>query len=121
MRTTPKIVGGLTEACADRAVELYATVCDEVVRVGTPEAAELAKLLENIFRSVNVAMVNELSILADRMGIDIWEVIDAAATKPTGSCASIPARGWAATAFRSIRSISPGGPGSSGWRRSSSS
>ena len=84
LRTTPKIVGGLTEACGDRAVALYERVCDEVVRVGTPEVAEMAKLLENIFRSVNIALVNELAMLADRMGIDIWEVVDAAATKPYG-------------------------------------
>jgi UDP-N-acetyl-D-glucosamine dehydrogenase len=84
LRTTPKIVGGLTEACGDRAVALYERVCDDVVRVRTPEVAEMAKLLENIFRSVNIALVNELAILADRMGIDIWEVVDAAATKPYG-------------------------------------
>jgi UDP-N-acetyl-D-glucosamine dehydrogenase len=84
IRTTPKVVGGLTEACTDRAVELYRRVCDEVVAVSTPEAAELTKLLENIFRSVNIALVNELAILCDRMGIDIWEVVDAASTKPYG-------------------------------------
>src|SRR3954470_4865395 len=84
LRTTPKIVGGLTDACAERAVALYREVCDEIVRVSTPEAAELSKLLENIFRSVNIALVNEMAILADRMGIDIWEVVDAAATKPYG-------------------------------------
>jgi len=84
MRTTPKVVGGLTEACGDRAVALYGEVCDTVVRVSTPEAAELTKLLENIFRSVNIALVNELAILCDRMGIDIWEVVDAASTKPYG-------------------------------------
>jgi UDP-N-acetyl-D-glucosamine dehydrogenase len=84
LRTTPKLVGGLTEACGDRAVALYERVCDCVHRVATPEAAEMAKLLENIFRSVHIALVNELTILADRMDIDIWEVIDAAATKPYG-------------------------------------
>jgi UDP-N-acetyl-D-glucosamine dehydrogenase len=84
LRTTPKVVGGLTEACGDRAEAFYRTVCDHIVRVGTPEAAELSKLLENIFRSVNIALVNELTILADSMGLDIWEVIDAAATKPYG-------------------------------------
>src|SRR3954452_10281073 len=84
LRTTPKIVGGLTEACGDRAQELYDTVCDHIVRVSTPDAAELAKLLENIFRSVNIALVNEMAMLADRMDIDIWEVVDAAATKPYG-------------------------------------
>jgi UDP-N-acetyl-D-glucosamine dehydrogenase len=84
LRTTPKVVGGLTDACADRATALYERVCDTIVRVSTPEAAELAKLLENIFRSVNIALVNEMAMLADRMGIDIWEVVDAAATKPFG-------------------------------------
>jgi UDP-N-acetyl-D-glucosamine dehydrogenase len=84
MRTTPKVVGGLTPACRGRAAELYREICDEVVEVSSPEAAELTKLLENIFRSVNIALVNELAILADRMGIDIWEVVDAAATKPYG-------------------------------------
>jgi UDP-N-acetyl-D-glucosamine dehydrogenase len=84
LRTTPKVVGGLTEACTARAESLYGLVCDEVVRVSTPEAAELTKLLENIFRSVNIALVNELTMLTDRMGIDIWEVVDAAATKPYG-------------------------------------
>jgi UDP-N-acetyl-D-glucosamine dehydrogenase len=84
IRTTPKIVGGLTDACRDRAVALYEMVCDEVVSVSTPEAAELAKLLENIFRSVNIALVNELAVLCDRMAIDVWEVIAAASTKPFG-------------------------------------
>ncbi len=84
LRTTPKVVGGLTEACADRAEELYGLVCDTIIRVSTPEAAELTKLLENIFRSVNIALVNELALLTDRMGIDIWEVIDAASSKPYG-------------------------------------
>ena len=74
MRTTPKVVGGLTPRCTERAAAIYAQVCDEIVRVSTPEVAELSKLLENIFRSVNIALVNELAILADRMGIDIWEV-----------------------------------------------
>jgi UDP-N-acetyl-D-glucosamine dehydrogenase len=84
LRTTPKVVGGLTPACGARAEQLYAEVCDTVVPVGTPEVAELSKLLENIFRSVNIALVNELAMLCDRMQIDIWEVIDAAATKPYG-------------------------------------
>jgi UDP-N-acetyl-D-glucosamine dehydrogenase len=84
LRNTPKVVGGLTDACGDRAQELYALVCDSVVRVSSPEAAELTKLLENIFRSVNIALVNELALLAERMGIDVWEVVDAAATKPYG-------------------------------------
>ena len=84
VRTTPKLVGGLTEACSQRARELYELICDEVVVLSQPETAELAKLLENIFRSVNIAFVNELAQLCDRLGIDVWEVIDAAATKPFG-------------------------------------
>jgi UDP-N-acetyl-D-glucosamine dehydrogenase len=84
IRTTPKIVGGLTPACTERAAAVYEAVCDHIVRVSTPEVAEMSKLLENIFRSVNIALVNELAMLADRMGIDIWEVVDAAATKPFG-------------------------------------
>ena len=84
IRTTPKLVGGLTEACGERAAALYREICDRVEVLSTPEAAELAKLLENIFRSVNIALVNELAQLCDRLGIDIWEVVDAAATKPFG-------------------------------------
>jgi UDP-N-acetyl-D-glucosamine dehydrogenase len=84
MRTTPKVIGGVTPRCADRAAQLYGLVCDHIVRVSTPEAAEMTKLLENIFRSVNIALVNELAILCERMGIDVWEVVDAAATKPYG-------------------------------------
>jgi UDP-N-acetyl-D-glucosamine dehydrogenase len=84
LRTTPKVVGGHTPECQDEAVRLYGEVCDEVVPVSTLEAAELTKLLENVFRSVNIALVNELAILCDRMAVDIWEVIGAAATKPYG-------------------------------------
>jgi UDP-N-acetyl-D-glucosamine dehydrogenase len=83
-KSTPKIVGGVTEACTERAVALYETALDTVLPVSSPEAAELTKLLENIFRSVNIALVNELAQLCDRMGLDIWEVVDAAATKPFG-------------------------------------
>jgi UDP-N-acetyl-D-glucosamine dehydrogenase len=84
IRETPKLVGGLTEPCRDRAVALYDRICDQVVPVSTLEAAELAKLLENVFRAVNIALVNELGQLCDRLGIDVWEVIDAADTKPFG-------------------------------------
>jgi UDP-N-acetyl-D-glucosamine dehydrogenase len=84
IRTTPKIVGGLTAACTASASAIYGRICEQVVPVSTPETAELAKLLENIFRSVNIALVNEMSMLTDRMGIDLWEVIDAASTKPFG-------------------------------------
>jgi UDP-N-acetyl-D-glucosamine dehydrogenase len=84
VRTTPKVVGGLTDECRSRAAELYGLICDEVIEVSSPEVAELTKLLENIFRSVNIALVNELAQLCDRMGIDVWEVVDAAGTKPFG-------------------------------------
>ena len=84
VKTTPKLVGGLTPACTERANELYSLICDQVVVLSSPETAELSKLLENIFRSVNIALVNELAQLCDRLGIDVWEVVDAAATKPFG-------------------------------------
>jgi UDP-N-acetyl-D-glucosamine dehydrogenase len=84
IRTTPKLVGGITAACTERARDLYAQICDTVEVLSSPETAELAKLLENIFRSVNIALVNEVAQLCDRLGIDVWEVVDAAATKPFG-------------------------------------
>ena len=84
VHTTPKVMGGLTPACAERAAAVYQGAVDTIVQVSSPEAAELAKLLENIFRTVNIALVNELAMLCDRMGLDVWEVVDAAATKPFG-------------------------------------
>jgi UDP-N-acetyl-D-glucosamine dehydrogenase len=93
LRTTPKIVAGLTPACARRAEALYARVCDRIVPVSSTDGAEFTKLLENIFRSVNIALVNELAVLADRMGVDIWEVVDAAATKPYGFMSFQPGPG----------------------------
>ena len=84
VRTTPKLVGGMTPACTDAARQLYERICDTVIPLSGPEAAELSKLLENIFRSVNIALVNELAQLCDRLGVDVWEVIDAAASKPFG-------------------------------------
>jgi UDP-N-acetyl-D-glucosamine dehydrogenase len=83
-KTTPKVLGGITPECTKRAAAVYRTAIDTVHELSSPEAAELTKLLENIFRSVNIALVNELAILCDRMEIDIWEVVDAAATKPFG-------------------------------------
>lgn len=82
--TTPKVIGGLTAECTSRAMELYGLACETLVPVSSPEVAELTKLLENIFRSVNIALVNELAMLCDRMSIDVWDVVDAAATKPFG-------------------------------------
>jgi UDP-N-acetyl-D-glucosamine dehydrogenase len=92
-RSTPKVVGGITPACTARAAALYGEAVTEVVEVSSPEAAELTKLLENIFRSVNIALVNELARLCGRMGIDVWEVIDAAATKPFGFMSFKPGPG----------------------------
>ena len=83
-RSTPKVVGGLTPACTDKVLEVYGLAFDTLVPVSTPEVAEMTKILENVFRSVNIALVNETALLCDRMGVDVWEVIDAAATKPFG-------------------------------------
>ena len=83
-RSTPKVVGGLTPACTAKALEVYGQAFDTLVPVSTPEVAEMTKILENVFRSVNIALVNETALLCDRMGVDVWEVIDAAATKPFG-------------------------------------
>jgi UDP-N-acetyl-D-glucosamine dehydrogenase len=83
-QNTPKVVGGLTDECTKQAAALYESAVETVVRVSSPEAAELTKLLENIFRSVNIALVNELAQLCDRMDLDVWEIVDAASTKPFG-------------------------------------
>src|SRR5438132_12545719 len=83
-RDIPKVVGGLDSQASDLAAALYGAIFNRVVRVSSPAAAEMTKLLENIYRCVNIALVNELKLLALRMGLDIWEVIDAAATKPFG-------------------------------------
>lgn len=92
-RTTPKIVGGVTPECARAGSILYTAIIDRVVMVSSTKAAEMSKLLENIYRSVNIALVNELKMLCDRMGIDVWEVIDAAKTKPFGFQAFYPGPG----------------------------
>ena len=92
-KNVPKVVGGITPACTERAAQLYSGAVDTVHRVSTPEAAELTKLLENIFRSVNIALVNELAQLCERMDIDVWEVIEAAATKPFGFMSFQPGPG----------------------------
>ena len=90
---TPRIVGGSTPAATERAVALFARVNAAVVSVATPEHAEMAKLLENIFRNVNIAIVNEVALLCERMGMDVWEIIDAAATKPFGFMRFTPGPG----------------------------
>jgi UDP-N-acetyl-D-glucosamine dehydrogenase len=84
IRTTPKVVGGLTPACLERALAVYRDCVEHLVPVSSCEAAELTKLLENIFRSVNIALVNELAMLCDRMTLNVWEVVAAAASKPYG-------------------------------------
>jgi UDP-N-acetyl-D-glucosamine dehydrogenase len=92
-KNTPKVVGGITAACTEVAVALYASVIDRVVPVTTTEAAELVKLLENTFRAVNIGLVNEMAIICDKLGVDVWEVIDAAATKPFGFMKFTPGPG----------------------------
>jgi UDP-N-acetyl-D-glucosamine dehydrogenase len=84
VRNTPKVVGGITPACTEAAMDVYRACCEELVPVSSPDAAELSKLLENIFRSVNIAFINEMAIMCDRMGLDVWEVVAAASTKPFG-------------------------------------
>jgi len=92
-KNTPKVVGGLTPACTERAVELYRSAVDTVVPLSSPEAAEMTKLLENIFRAVNIALVNELAQLCERMEVDVWEVVEAAETKPFGFMSFKPGPG----------------------------
>jgi UDP-N-acetyl-D-glucosamine dehydrogenase len=81
---TPKVVGGTTPACLEVATKLYASAIKNIVPVSSPEAAEMAKLLENTFRAVNIGLVNEVMLMCDKLGLDVWEVIDAAASKPFG-------------------------------------
>ncbi len=92
-KNTPKVLGGITPACTEVAAALYGTCIDNIVPVSSPEAAELAKLLENTFRSVNIGLVNEMAIICDRLGVDVWEVIEAAATKPFGFMKFTPGPG----------------------------
>ena len=90
---TPKVIGGITEDCSEVAAAWYSQALKKVVSVSSAEAAELSKLLENTFRMVNIGMVNELAIMCDRLGVDVWEVIDAAATKPFGFMKFTPGPG----------------------------
>ena len=92
-RAVPRLVGGVTEGGTRRAVALLERINDRVIAMSSPEAAELAKLLENVFRNVNIAFVNQLALLCERMGLDVWEVIDAAATKPFGFMRFTPGPG----------------------------
>jgi UDP-N-acetyl-D-glucosamine dehydrogenase len=90
---TPKVLGGLTTACTERAAELYRSAVDTIIPVSSPETAEMSKLLENIFRAVNIALVNELAQLCERMDLDVWEVVEAAETKPFGFMSFKPGPG----------------------------
>jgi UDP-N-acetyl-D-glucosamine dehydrogenase len=93
LRTTPKVVGGDGVEATERACALYSIVCDEIVEVSAPETAEMAKLLENTYRAVNIALVNELAVICNRMGVDVWEVVEAAASKPFGFASFKPGPG----------------------------
>lgn len=93
VHNTPKVIGGITDDCAEVAGALYGTFVNEVVRVSSPTAAEMVKLLENTFRAVNIGLVNEVALMCDRLGIDVWEVINAAKTKPFGFMPFYPGPG----------------------------
>ncbi|OGF47114.1 MAG: UDP-N-acetyl-D-glucosamine dehydrogenase [Candidatus Firestonebacteria bacterium RIFOXYC2_FULL_39_67] len=93
LKNTPKVIGGVTKTCSEVAKHLYGQIIDNIMIVSSPKVAEMEKLLENIYRSVNIALVNELAMLSKKMGIDMWEVVDAAATKPYGFMAFYPGPG----------------------------
>jgi len=93
VRNTPKVVGGVTPACTEVSMALYSTAVDTVVPVSSPTSAEMVKLLENTFRAVNIGLVNEMALMCDKLGIDVWEVIQAAATKPFGFMPFYPGPG----------------------------
>ncbi len=110
-KNTPKVVGGVTPECTDVAAALYESVLQAPIhRVSSPAVAEMEKILENTYRNVNIGLVNELAMLCNKMNIDIWEVIDAAKSKPYGFQAFYPGPGLGVTVYRSIRIIYPGKP-----------
>ncbi len=92
-KNTPKVIGGVTETCTEAGAALYGRIVDTVVPVSSSEAAELTKILENTFRAVNIGLVNELALISDRLGVDVWEVIEAASTKPFGFMKFTPGPG----------------------------
>ncbi len=92
-KNTPKVLGGITSECTEYAAAVYEQIFDKIVAVSSSEAAELAKLLENTFRMINIGLVNELAVMCDRLGVDVWEVIDAAGTKPFGFMKFYPGPG----------------------------
>jgi len=93
IKNTPKVIGGITEKCTEIGKILYESIIDKVVPVSSPEAAETVKLLENTFRSINIGLANEVAIMCEKLGVDVWEVIDAAATKPFGFMKFTPGPG----------------------------
>lgn len=93
VKNTPKVVGGVTPRCTELAAALYGAIVSRVIPVSSPEAAEMIKLLENTFRAVNIGLVNEVALMCDRLGLDVWEIIDAAATKPFGFMPFYPGPG----------------------------
>ena len=93
IKNTPKVVGGITPECTEIVKTLYSQVIDEVIAVSSTEVAEMAKLLENIFRAINIGLANEMAIISDKLGVDVWEVIDAASTKPFGFMPFYPGPG----------------------------
>ena len=93
IKNTPKVIGGITAKCTDIGVKLYESIIETVVPVTSPESAETVKLLENTFRSINIGLANEVAIMCEKLGVDVWEVIDAAATKPFGFMKFTPGPG----------------------------
>ena len=118
VHTTPKLVGGVTDECLRRTKLLYETIVKTVVPVSSPMVAETAKLHENTFRAVNIALANELALMCDKLGISPWEVIEAASTKPFGFLPHYPGPASAATASPSCRTSSPGACASTATPRS---
>lgn len=91
--TTPKVIGGMTDACLETSLALYATIVERPVGVSSPAAAEMVKLLENTFRAVNIGLVNEVAVMCDKLGLNVWEVVEAASTKPYGFMKFTPGPG----------------------------
>ena len=125
-KNTPKVIGGVTPACTEVGQAVYERFIDTMVAVSSTEAAEMVKILENTFRAVNIALVNEVALIADRLDVDVWEVIEAASTKPFGFMKFTPGPGLGGTASPSIPTIWRGrcvrsttGPVSSSWPRRS--
>jgi hypothetical protein len=100
VREVPKVVGGETALCCELARQVFETIFDRVVPVSSTQSAEMVKLLENTFRAINIGLANEVAMMCDRLGLDVWEVIEAAATKPYGYMKFLPGRASAATASR---------------------